>query len=153
MSPTLRKGLALLAIVITIGLVVTGASRLIERQATIEEINRLRTDLHSARVSADRCRGSLQTSEAALRDLGIAIDSLRSVVDSFETLDGRGVPADRYPDYLEVFDSYNDSVASWEGREQRLRTAETSCHSTIEQHNAISDTLQAVLAEAGIEAG
>lgn len=153
MSPMLRKGLAVAAGIVTVGLLVTGASRIIERQATIEEINRLRTELHRARVSADRCRGSLQTSEAALRDLGIAIDSLRGVVDSYEALDQRGVPADRYPDYLEVFDSYNDSVASWEDRERRLRTAETSCHSTIEEHNAISDTLQTVLAEAGIEAG
>ena len=57
----------------------------------------------------------------------------------------------QYPDYLELFDSYNDSVEVWEGRERRLRSAETACRETIEMHNSISDTLQTVLAEAGIE--
>lgn len=153
MSPGVKYALVGVGSVAALALMITGASRVMERQNTVEEINRLRTDLYRARVSSDRCRGSLQTSEASLRDLGLAIDSLRSLVDSFEALDGRGVPADQYPEYLEIFDSYNDSVASWEGREERLRTAETSCRMTIEGHNAISDTLQRVLAEAGIEAG
>jgi hypothetical protein len=133
------------------GLVVTTANRVVERQQTVEEIDRLRTELHRARVSSDRCRGSLVTSEASLRDLGLTIDSLRSLVDSFETLDRRGVPADQYPEYLDIFDSYNDSVASWAGRERRLRSAETACRITIQEHNAITDSLQAVLTEAGIE--
>ena len=111
-----------------------------------------RDELYRARLSADRCRSSLQTSEASLLGLGLTIDSLRSRVDSFEALDGRGVPAGRYEEYLEIFDSYNDSVAVWEGRERRLRSAEVSCRSTIEAHNALSDSLQAVLSAAGIEA-
>lgn len=140
-------GLAIAAIV------VTGADRVIERERTKAEINRLRDDLHRARISSDRCQGSLQTSEASLLDLGVTIDSLRNLVDSFETMNGRGVPAERYPAYLEVFDSYNDSVASWENREQRLRIAETSCRETIRGHNVLTDSLQGVLSEAGIDAG
>lgn len=153
MKRAVRYALMGIGGLILAGLTVTGANRLMERQQTVEEINRLRNELHRARVSSDRCRGSLQTSEASLRYLGLTIDSLRSLVDSFETLDGRGVPADQYPEYLEIFDSYNDSVASWEGRERRLRSAETACRSTIEEHNAITDSLQTVLTEAGIETG
>ncbi|MEM7414491.1 MAG: hypothetical protein AAF389_03280 [Gemmatimonadota bacterium] len=153
MKPIVKTGLGVVGVVVTAALVVTGAGRVIERQSTLQEIDRLRTELLRARMSADRCRGSLQTSEASLRELGVAIDSLRTLVDSFEALDRRGVPADQYPEYLEIFDSYNDSVASWEGREQRLRTAETACRVTIEEHNALTDTLQTVLTEAGIEAG
>ena len=151
MKPGVRYALMIVGAVVA-GLVIVGAwTRVLERQQTLEEIARLREDLYRARVAADRCRGSLQTSEAALRDLGLAIDSMRNRVDSFETLDRRGVPADQYPDYLELFDSYNDSVEVWEGRERRLRSAETACRETIEMHNSISDTLQTVLAEAGIE--
>ncbi len=137
---------------IVAGVVVVAAwSRVIDRQQTLEEIGRLRDDLYRARVASDRCRGGLRTSESALRELGVSIDSMRARVDSFEALDRRGVPADRYPDYLELFDSYNDSVGVWEGRERRLRAAEEACRETIEGHNAISDSLQRVLAEAGIE--
>ena len=153
MKPAVKTGLMSLAAVVVGLLILSTLVRVMERQQTAEEISRLRDDLYRSRVAADRCRGSLQTSEAALRGLGLTIDSLRSRVDSFEALDRRGVPAARYEEYLEIFDSYNDSVAVWEDREQRLRTAEASCRSTIEQHNAITDSLQIVLDEAGIETG
>lgn len=130
---------------------VFGFTRILERQQTADEINRLRDELYRARVSADRCRASLQTSEAALRSLTITIDSLKTLVDDYEAVDRRGVPAGQYGDYLGVFDQYNDSVSVWEGREQRLRAAEASCRSTIQGHNALSDSLQTVLIDAGIE--
>jgi hypothetical protein len=152
-SPPIRIGLMVVGAVVAGAVVVSAWSRILERQQTLEEINRLRDELYRARVAADRCRSSLQTSEAALRDLGLAIDSMRSRVDSFEALDRRGVPVDQYPEYLELFDSYNDSVDVWEGRERRLRSAESACRQTIEDHNAISDSLQTVLSAAGIETG
>jgi hypothetical protein len=138
----MRTGLASIAALAVGLLFVVGAKRIVERQQTATEINRLREELYR-----------LQTSEASLRGLGLTIDSLRSRVDSLESMDGRGVPADRYQEYLGVFDQYNDSVAAWEGRERRLRTTESACRATIEEHNALSDSLQAVLADAGIEAG
>lgn len=153
MSPVARYALmAVLALAVGT-LTVTGLDRIMERQQTADEINRLREELYRARVGSDRCRTSLTNSESALRALGLTIDSLRSRVDSFETMDGRGVPAARYDEYLELFDSYNDSVEVWDARERRLRAAEASCRATIEAHNALSDSLQRVLAEAGIEAG
>lgn len=151
MNPLVKNVLAVLATVAVALLMVFGVTRIFERQQTAEEINGLRDELYRARVSADRCRGSLQTSEAALRSLTITIDSLKTLVDDYEALDRRGVPAAQYDEYLGVFDQYNDSVSVWEGRERRLRTAEASCRSTIQGHNALSDSLQTVLIEAGIE--
>ena len=148
-----KTALASAATLVAGALIVLGSMRLSERQRTANEINRLRDELYQARVAADRCRGTMRTSEASLRVLGITIDSLKSRVDSFETMNGTGVPAGRYTEYLGVFDSYNDSVEVWGVREQRLRTVEASCRSTIEGHNAISDSLQAVLGEAGLDAG
>ena len=153
MSPVARWALLAVAAVVVGTLLVTGGMRMFERQRTAGEINRLRSELYRARASSDRCRNSLANSESALRQLSVTMDSLRSRVDSFEAIDERGVPSNRYDEYLELFESYNDSVAVWEARERRLCAAETSCRATIESHNALSDSLQHVLAEAGIETG
>lgn len=150
MSPIVRRSLTALGAVAVGVLVVLGVQRIVERQRTVDEINRLRDELYRTRLSADRCRGSLQTSEAALQSLSATIDSLRVEVGDYETASGQ-VPEAIYEEYLGVFEEYNDSVAVWEGRERRLRAAEASCRSTIEQHNALSDSLQTVLDEAGIE--
>ena len=152
MTPRVKTALASVAALAVGTLIVLGGLRLSERQRAAEEINRLRDELHQARVGADRCRGTLLTSEASLRALIMTIDSLKNRVDSFETMNGTGVPASRYTEYLGIFDSYNDSVEVWGVREQRLRAAESSCRSTIEAHNAVSDSLQAALDEAGIDA-
>ncbi len=126
-----------------------GVDRLVERRRITEEVNRLRGELFQARAAADRCQGGLQNSEARLREFDQVIQSLRARVDSFEALDSRGVPEAEYDAYMESFDSYNDSVATWEERAERLKTAEASCRETIERHNALSDTLRAVIEEAG----
>ena len=150
MSPIVKNGLVGIAIVITGALVFLSIDRILERERIENQINALREDIYRSRVAADRCRGSLQTSQAALLELGVAIDSLKRVVDGYETIPGRGVPARNYDAYMSVFDEYNDSVGVWEGREERLRTAETACRTTIQGHNVLTDSLQAVLTAAGI---
>jgi chromosome segregation ATPase len=152
MKPPARWALTIVGVIAVAVLLVTGARRILERQRTTREVNRLREELYRARAGADRCRASLLNSESSIRDLSAAIDSLRDRVDDFETGEGgtRSVPAERYQEYLETFERYNDSVAVWESREQRLRAAEASCRETIETHNALSDSLQRVLLEAGV---
>lgn len=153
MSPGTRRVLIGVGVLAGAALAVTGAMRLVERQRTADEINGLREELYRARAAADRCRNALANSESSIRALSVQIDSLRSRVDSFEALDARGVPAEHYDEYLEVFESYNDSVGVWEGRERRLRAAEESCRVTIEEHNVLSDSLQQILRDAGIVTG
>jgi hypothetical protein len=132
-------------------LVVSGR-RIVETRRVSAEITRLREELYRARVTSDRCRSSLLSSESSLLTLTGIIDSLRSRVDSFEALGAGRVPGDRYDVYLGVFDAYNDSVATWETRSERLRSAEASCRSVIEHHTAVSDSIQDVLHDAGVEA-
>lgn len=153
MSRPLKTALASMGALALGLLIVLGIQRVLERQQTADRINALREELYRARVASDRCRSSLRTSEASLLALGQTIDSLRTRVSEFESMVQGGVPGDRYQEYLGVFDQYNDSVAAWEGRERRLRSAETSCRATIEEHNELSDSLQTVLSEAGILAG
>ena len=124
--------------------------RVVERKRVIDEITHLRTELFAARSAAVRCRESLTNSEARLREFDDVIGDMRARVDSFESLDPRGVPQERYEEYMESFDSYNDSVAAWEDRAGRLRASEAACRTTIEDHNRLSDSLRAVLDAAGI---
>ncbi len=145
-----KAGLTAVAIAITAVLVFLSIERILERERTENQINALREEIYRSRVAADRCRGSLQTSQAALLELGVAIDSLKRVVDGYETIPGRGVPAQNYDAYMSVFDEYTDSVGLWEGLEDRLRTAETACRTTIQEHNLLTDSLQAMLTAAGI---
>jgi hypothetical protein len=149
MNSRVRIAVGAVMLVSTATVVVLGARRFVEQRRTTAEVTRLREELYRARVSSDRCRNSLAGSEASLQVLTTTIDSLRSRVDSFEALGGGRVPRDRYDEYLGVFDSYNDSVAVWEVRSERLRTAETSCRGVIEQHNALSDSIQSILTGAG----
>ncbi|MDH3208056.1 MAG: hypothetical protein OEO79_15755 [Gemmatimonadota bacterium] len=137
-------------VVSTVAVLMIGGRRFMDQRQTTAEITRLREDLYRARVSSDRCRNSLAGSESSLRTLTATIDSIRSRVDSFEALGGGRVPSERYEEYLGVFDSYNDSVAAWEIRSERLLTAEASCRAVIEEHNALSDSIQALLEGAGI---
>jgi hypothetical protein len=150
MSDLGRIGLGVLVAVSTLAVLIFGAQRYMEQRRFGQEIEELRDELYRARVSSDRCRSSLATSEASLRDLTRRIAVMRSQVDSFEALGGGRVPAEQYDTYLGVFDTYNDSVAAWEIRSERLLNAEVACREVIEEHNAISDSIQYRLQDAGI---
>ena len=149
MSDLSKIVIGILLAVSTLAMLILGAQRFMEQRRISEEIERLRDGLYRARVTSDRCRASLATSEAGLQDLTTTIDSLRSRVDSFEALGNGGVPANRYEEYLGAFETYNDSVAAWEIRSERLLSAESACRAAIEEHNAIRDSIQAILADVG----
>lgn len=150
MNPRLKTALTFVGAVVAGLLILLGAQRIMERRQTVAEIERLREELYRSRLASDRCLGSLQTSEGALRSLRTTIDSLRVEVGTYETTAGQ-VPQSRYDEYMGVFEEYNDSVSLWEGRERRLRSAEAQCRTTIERHNALGDSLRLMLDEAGIE--
>ena len=150
MSSKLRAAIPILLSLSAAALLFLGVTRLVERRRVTEEVNRLRGELFQARAAADRCQGGLQNSEARLREFDGVIQSLRARVDSFEALDSRGVPEAEYDAYMESFESYNDSVAAWDERAERLRTSEASCRETIERHNGLRDQLRSVMEEAGI---
>jgi hypothetical protein len=46
---------------------------------------------------------------------------------------------------------YNDTASTWEDRERQLRVAEASCRSVILEHNALSDSLQALFVQLGVD--
>jgi len=132
-------------------IIVVGGKRIIEQERMAKEVDRIREGLYRARATAERCQQSIAAGETELVDLGARLDSLRARVDSFEALDIRGVPQDRYETYLGTFNMYNDTASTWEERERQLRVAEASCRSVILEHNALSDSLQALFSQLGVD--
>ena len=132
-------------------IIVVGGKRIIEQERMAKEVDRIREGLYRARATAKRCPQSIAAGETELVDLGARLDSLRARVDSFEALDIRGVPQDRYETYLGTFNMYNDTASTWEERERQLRVAEASCRSVILEHNALSDSLQALFSQLGVD--
>ena len=128
-----------------------GGKRIIGQERMAQEVDRLREGLYRARATAERCQRSIVGGETDLVELGVRLDSLRTRVDSFEALDERGVPQDHYETYLGTFNMYNDTASTWEERERQLRVAEASCRGVILEHNAMSDSLQALILELGVD--
>jgi hypothetical protein len=105
----------------------------------------LRDSLQVLRLAADSCRADLDRGTALLHAYDERIDSLRTRVRRFESLDRRGVPADSYEVYLGAFEQYNDSVAGWTARTDTLRVRLDRCRTLTETHNMIADSLRRLL--------
>lgn len=106
---------------------------------------RMRNDLLRARAAADSCAAALADEEARFRAYDARVDSLRGAVRGFEALHPDGVPADSYPSYLAAFDSYNVAVAGWQARADSLRASWAACSEAVERHNALADSVGAIM--------
>jgi hypothetical protein len=118
---------------------------LVDRSRTREEILNLRDRVARARISADSCTNVLAYDQMLFQRFDQVVDSLRGEVRVLEELDPRGIPEERYDEYMERFRGYNDSVAAWERRADRLRVSDAACRTLIETHNALSDSVRGVL--------
>lgn len=133
------KGLLRLGVVVLVA-----ASAVVAWQDRTErrELLRLRDDVVRARGAATECARDLAVEEAEFRVLDARVDSLRSVVDTLEALDPRGVPARRYGEYLTTVDSYNDEVDRWEAAAESLQASEDACRVQVETFNALADSVR-----------
>lgn len=143
--------LALLALAV-VGSLAGSIWTLVERSRERQEILDLRDRVARARISADSCTNTLAYDQMLFRQFDQAVDSLRGEVRALEELDPRGVPEERYDEYMERFRGYNDSVAVWERRAEGLRTSDAACRTLIERHNALSDSVRGVLEEKAADA-
>jgi len=122
-----------------------------ERTREVDELRTLSEEVQEARVVADSCRRALVQQESDFHRFDRFVDSLRSSVDAYEGLDDRGVPRERYQEYLETFDGYNEAVARWDSVADSLRRSEASCRTLIQSYNALADSFRARLDSAGVE--
>lgn len=132
-------------------IVVAGMLNIQDNMRTRREIEDLRSRIFLARLAADSCRGSLELAESRFRDFDSAVDTLRSQVRDMEALDPRGVPEERYDEYLQRFQAYNDSVGAWQARVEALQASEEACRTLVVRHNELSDSLRRRLVEEGTE--
>lgn len=105
---------------------------------------RLAVAVSDARTEARACSQSLAVGEAEFRILAARVDSLRGAVDGLEGLDPRGVPADRYDEYLATVEAFNDGVARWETEADRLREAESACRDVVAGYNVLVDSARTI---------
>jgi hypothetical protein len=141
------------AVLVLLASAVLAVRSLADRRRTAREISELRDDIYVARVATDSCRNAVAYAEMSLRRFGDAVDSVRGQVRSLEALDERGVPEERYDEYMRLFNAYNDSVALWDDRVAKLRADEAACRSVIERHNLLADSLRRRLRPGSREEG
>jgi hypothetical protein len=129
---------------------VEGGFALLQRHRTLQELRNLQDRVYTARVSADSCRNELAYSDRLFQRYDTLVDSLRRDVRSYEAMDSRGVPREKYDEYLARFHAYNDSVASWHRKADSLEARQAVCRQLAEAHNLLVDSLRQRLAQEGI---
>jgi hypothetical protein len=108
----------------------------------------MRSAVATLRAAADSCVDGLDASQTELLQYNARLDSMRRRVRGMETLPPRGVPADSYDIYLELFGRYNDSAQTWEARVDALKTEREECQALTERHNVAVDSLRRLLRDA-----
>lgn len=123
-------------------------------RATIEstraQAEALRDGVREVRTALDSCLVERERLEQDFRRLEERAGALRSRIDELEELDPRGVPAERYDQYLESVDEYNETVPEWEGRADELQEMSDTCRALAERHNVRADSLRGFLVDAGL---
>jgi len=108
-------------------------------------IAQTRDELQQLRIAVDSCQAALAAGQQELHAHNEWLDSLRGRVRGMEALDPRGVPADSYSVYIDIFQSYNDSVANWEARVAELQAERDECAAVTAAHNETQDSLRMLL--------
>lgn len=140
-----RTLLLLLAAVVVAAFGVVTVARTLQHSSALSD---MRFEVAQLRAAADSCASALDTSQVALLRYNDRLDSLRLRVRGMETLPPRGVPADSYDIYLQLFGMYNDSVEQWQGRVDALHAEREECRLLADRHNGAVDSLRQLLRDA-----
>ena len=136
----LRFGVLLIPVAVLLG---WGIRHHLQRRAEIQAFEEATARLQDARLRADSCAITLGWEQEEFLHFDSVVDSLRLALQSFEDADQGGVPEAQYPEYMAVFQAYNDSVAVWQTRADAVQAAEADCRRFTEAHNALRDSIQA----------
>jgi predicted nuclease with TOPRIM domain len=112
-----------------------------------ERAEELRGEIGELQEQVDDCLDRRTLLEARFQAAMERTEELRGRVEELESLDPDGVPAERYREYLEVFDEYNDSLPEWERLGDALRNQGLRCRRLAEAHNLRLDRLRELLIE------
>ena len=145
-----RRHLGFLAVTLLVIFVAGRIYRATRPTSPEDALEPLKEELALLRSAADSCTRRYGIVEARFRGHESRVDSLRDEVRRYEALSPSGVPGTEYPEYLEVFDAYNEALPEWEARADSVRVQFERCRSLTTQHNALADSLRAQLVEIGL---
>ncbi|NIV52413.1 MAG: hypothetical protein GWN53_11110 [Gammaproteobacteria bacterium] len=115
-----------------------------------QRLRALRRELRVQRAAADSCLEALRLEESALRSTDEKFDSLRAVIEGYEELDPRGVPADSYDAYIDAFNAYNEAIPAREEAGETLQVNWAACREIVAMHNQLADSARALAEELGV---
>jgi len=155
MSPRSRrrplpKGVVVMLAVSAVALVAIIVSDFLVPPTPEDQLRILRHEMNELRLAADSCREAVEREEAELRAIDARFDSLRARIDYFERLDPRGVPADSYEAYLDVFNAYNAGIPERTAAGDTLEAHYQACRQLVWRHNQIADSARALAEELGL---
>lgn len=133
--------------------VATALDRAAEARSPRAMAEAVREDVRTVRSSLDACLDRLDRLEAAFRTQERTTGSLRAQIDGLEAMDDRGVPAERYEEYLEAVEAFNESLPRWEERADSVRAHASRCRRLVTTHNTLADSLQRLVIDAGFWEG
>jgi len=146
MPPIPRPALIIAGLILLASLAVS-IPRQWRTAAVNSRVAAVRAMLDSLRAEIRSCIVELDVRQAAFEEIDRHVDSLRALVDSYESPEGT-VEAEDYGAYLEAFDAYNAAIAEWTSRADSLRAGSTACREITDRHNAIADSATAAFREA-----
>ena len=112
-----------------------------------------RDELRSVRSALDECVGELDRRVARFWDHEERTTQLRARIESLESLDPEGVPADVYDEYMEAFDGFNEAIPEWEALTDSVRSQEQRCEKLADRHNEKGAELRRFLSTEGLLEG
>lgn len=127
-----------------------GWMRLTSPPSPRDRLEEMRASLVTLRTGADSCRAAVDDEERSFKAYDRDLDSLRTRIGGYESLDPRGVPADSFPAYIDLFQRYNRGVTLWEAASESLQAHWRACRAIAETHNAVADSARALAQELGL---
>jgi hypothetical protein len=115
-----------------------------------ERLRAMRQELVARRAAADSCLSAIELEERQLQASDARFDSLRTLIQRYEGLDPRGVPADSYEAYLEAFNTYNEGIPAREAAGETLQVNWDACTAIVEHHNQLADSARRFAEENGL---
>jgi len=113
-----------------------------------EKAENLRSEIRTLQGQVDGCLARRGALEARFQEAVDRTEALGRRVRELESLDPDGVPAERYAEYLEVFDEYNESIPEWERLGEALREEGERCRRLVDAHNDRLERLRELMVEA-----
>ena len=113
-----------------------------------EKAESLRSEIDALQGRVDECLARRGALEARFQQAMDRTEALGERVRELESLDPDGVPAERYAEYLELFDEYNESIPEWERLGEALREEGERCRRLADAHNDRLERLRELMVEA-----